>query len=136
MCEPTQTGITNAPHVAKGMVFMGYNGSDDGVRGAIAAYDANTGKELWRFWTVPGDPKKPFESKALKEIAAKTWPGGDAWKIGGGDAWTAITYDPVTDYRDLWNRRSRRGLWRALGTPRPRRQAVCRMHRGGEGFNW
>ncbi|PYX72813.1 MAG: PQQ-dependent dehydrogenase, methanol/ethanol family, partial [Acidobacteria bacterium] len=64
VCEPTQTGITNAPHVAKGMVFMGYNGSDDGVRGAIAAYDANTGKELWRFWTVPGDPKKPFESKA------------------------------------------------------------------------
>jgi quinohemoprotein ethanol dehydrogenase len=98
VCEPKQTGITNAPHVAKGMVFMGYNGSDDGVRGAIAAYDANTGKELWRFWTVPGDPKKPFESKALKEIAAKTWPGGDAWKMGGGDAWTAITYDPLTDY--------------------------------------
>jgi quinohemoprotein ethanol dehydrogenase len=98
VCEPTQTGITNAPHVAKGMVFMGYNGSDDGVRGAIASYDANTGKELWRFWTVPGDPKKPFESKALKEIAAKTWPAGDAWKMGGGDVWTAITYDPVTDF--------------------------------------
>jgi quinohemoprotein ethanol dehydrogenase len=98
VCEPTQTGITNAPHVAKGMVFMGFNGSDDGVRGAIAAYDANTGKELWRFWTVPGNPKRPFESKALKEIAAKTWPGGDAWKMGGGDVWTAITYDPVTDY--------------------------------------
>src|SRR5215471_1612265 len=98
VCEPTQTGITNAPHVAKGMVFIGYNGSDDGVRGAIAAYDANTGKELWRFWTVPGDPKKPFESKALKEIAAKTWPSGDAWKMGGADVWTAITYDPVTDY--------------------------------------
>ncbi|HTT20391.1 MAG TPA: PQQ-binding-like beta-propeller repeat protein [Candidatus Sulfotelmatobacter sp.] len=98
VCEPTQTGITNAPHVAKGMVFMGYNGSDDGVRGAIAAYDANTGKELWRFWTVPGDPQKPFESKALKEIAAKTWPGGDAWKMGGADVWTAITYDPVTDF--------------------------------------
>jgi len=98
VCEPTQTGITNAPHVGKGMVFMGYNGSDDGVRGAIAAYDANTGKELWRFWTVPGDPSKPFESKALKEIAAPTWPGGDAWKMGGADVWTAITYDPVTDF--------------------------------------
>ncbi len=98
VCEPTQTGITNAPHVAKGMVFMGYNGSDDGVRGAIAAYDANTGKELWRFWSVPGDPKKPFESAALKDIAAKTWPAGDAWKMGGADVWTAITYDPVTDY--------------------------------------
>jgi PQQ-dependent dehydrogenase (methanol/ethanol family) len=98
VCEPTQTGITNAPHVAKGMAFMGYNGSDDGVRGSIAAYDANTGKERWRFWTVPGDPKKPFESKALKEIAATTWPAGDAWKMGGADVWTAITYDPVTDF--------------------------------------
>jgi quinohemoprotein ethanol dehydrogenase len=98
VCEPTQTGITNAPHVAKDMVFMGYNGSDDGVRGSIAAYDANTGRERWRFWTVPGDPKKPFESKALKEIAAKTWPTGDAWKMGGADVWTAITYDPVTDF--------------------------------------
>ena len=88
VCEPTQTGITNAPHVAKGMVFMGYNGSDDGVRGAIAAYEANAGKELWRFWTVPGDPARPFESKALREIAAKTWPGGAAWKMGGGDVWT------------------------------------------------
>jgi quinohemoprotein ethanol dehydrogenase len=98
VCEPTQTGITNAPHVAKGKVFIGYNGSDDAVRGSIEAYDAKTGKELWRFWTVPGDPKKPFESKALEEIAAKTWPGGDTWQIGGGDVWTAITYDPVTDF--------------------------------------
>jgi len=98
VCEPTQTGITNAPHVAKGKVFMGYNGSDDGVRGSLAAFDAETGKEVWRFWTVPGDPKKPFESKAMKEIAAKTWPAGDAWKMGGADVWTAITYDPVTDF--------------------------------------
>ena len=98
VCEPSQTGITNAPHIAKGMVLMGYNGSDDGVRGSLAAYDANTGKELWRFWTVPGDPAKPFESAALKEIAAKTWPKGNAWKMGGADVWTAITYDPLTDY--------------------------------------
>src|SRR6266436_2209428 len=96
VCEPTQTGVTGAPHIAKGKVLMGYNGSDDGVRGALAAYDANTGKEVWRFWTVPGDPSKPFETKAL-EMAAKTWSGKDSWKIGGGDAWTAITYDPVTD---------------------------------------
>jgi quinohemoprotein ethanol dehydrogenase len=95
VCEPTQTGITGAPHIAKGKVLMGYNGSDDGVRGALAAYDANTGKEVWRFWTVPGDPAKPFETKAL-EMAAKTWSGKDSWKIGGGDAWTAITYDEPT----------------------------------------
>ena len=95
VCDATQTGITGAPHVAKGKILMGYNGSDDGVRGSLAAYDADTGKEAWRFWTVPGDPAKGFESKAL-EMAAKTWSGKDAWKVGGGDAWTAITYDPVT----------------------------------------
>ena len=97
VCDATQTGITGAPHVAKGKVFMGYNGSDDGVRGSLAAFDAETGKEVWRFWTVPGNPTKPFETKAL-EMAAKTWSGPDAWRIGGADVWNAITYDPVTDY--------------------------------------
>jgi quinohemoprotein ethanol dehydrogenase len=95
VCEPSQTGITGAPHVAKGKILMGYNGSDDGVRGSLAAYDANTGKELWRFWTVPGDPAKPFETKAL-EMAAKSWSGKDFWRIGGGDVWNAITYDDAT----------------------------------------
>ncbi len=95
VCEPTQTGITGAPHIAKGKVLMGFNGSDDGVRGALVAYDAETGKEAWRFWTVPGDPSKPFETKAL-EMAAKTWIGNDSWKIGGADVWNAITYDDAT----------------------------------------
>jgi quinohemoprotein ethanol dehydrogenase len=95
VCEPTQTGITGAPHIAKGKVLMGYNGSDDGVRGSLAAYDADTGKEVWRFWTVPGDPSKPLETKAL-ELAAKTWSGKDSWRVGGGDAWNAITYDEAT----------------------------------------
>ena len=97
VCDATQTGITGAPHVAKGKVFMGYNGSDDGVRGSLVAFDAESGKEVWRFWTVPGDPTKPFETKAL-EMAAKTWSGQDSWRIGGADVWNAITYDPVTDY--------------------------------------
>src|ERR1700747_3166860 len=92
VCDPMQTGITGAPHIAKGKVLMGYNGSDDGVRGALVAYDAATGKEAWRFWTVPGDPSKPFETKAL-EMAAKTWSGKDSWRIGGADVWNAITYD-------------------------------------------
>src|SRR6202030_2866496 len=92
VCKPNQTGITGAPHIARGKVLMGFNGSDDGVRGALIAYDANTGKEAWRFWTVPGDPSKPFEAKAL-EMAAKTWSGKDSWRIGGGDAWNAIKYD-------------------------------------------
>lgn len=96
VCDPTQTGITGAPHIAEGKVLMGFNGSDDGVRGALIAYDAQTGKEAWRFWTVPGDPSKPLETKAL-EMAAKTWSGKDAWKIGGGDVWNAITYDDATN---------------------------------------
>ncbi|MGC1613918.1 MAG: PQQ-binding-like beta-propeller repeat protein [Candidatus Acidiferrum sp.] len=95
VCEPTQTGITGAPHIAKGKVLIGYNGSDDGARGSLVAYDAETGKEAWRFWTVPGDPSKPYETKAL-EMAAKTWSGKDAWEIGGGDVWNAITYDDAT----------------------------------------
>ena len=95
VCDPTQTGITGAPHIAKGKVLMGYNGSDDGVRGALIAYDAQSGKETWRFWTAPGDPTKPFETKAL-EMAAKTWSGRDTWKIGGADVWNAITYDEAT----------------------------------------
>src|SRR5437667_1616100 len=96
VCEPTQTGITGAPHVAKGKILMGFNGSDDGVRGALIAYDAETGKEAWRFWTVPGDPSKPFETKAL-EMAAQTWSGDGWWRIGGGDVWNAITYDDATN---------------------------------------
>jgi len=96
VCEPTQTGITGAPRVAKGKILMGFNGSDDAVRGAIAAYDAETGKEVWRFWTVPGDPSKPYETKEL-EMAAKTWHGDNSWKIGGGDVWHAITYDDATN---------------------------------------
>jgi PQQ-dependent dehydrogenase (methanol/ethanol family) len=97
VCEPLQTGITGAPHVAKGRIIMGFNGSDDGVRGAVVAYNADTGKEEWRFWTVPGDPAKPIESKAL-EMAVKTWSGNGWWKAGGGDVWNAITYDDVTGY--------------------------------------
>src|SRR5579864_3075047 len=97
VCDATQTGITGAPHVAKGKIVIGYNGSDDGVRGSLVAYDADSGKEVWRFWTVPGDPAKGFENKAM-EMAAKTWSGKDWWRVGGADVWNAITYDPVTDF--------------------------------------
>ena len=95
VCEGTQTGITGAPHVGAGKVIIGYNGSDTGVRGSLVAFDAATGKEAWRFWTVPGDPSKGFESKAL-EMAAKTWSGDKWWEVGGGDVWDPITYDPAT----------------------------------------
>lgn len=88
--------ITGAPLVAKGKVIIGNGGGEFAVRGYVTAYDAETGKQLWRTYTVPGDPSKPFESKAM-EVAAKTWT-GDWWKLGGGgNPWDAISYDPDLD---------------------------------------
>ena len=88
--------ITMAPRVAKGKVFLGASGGEFGVRGWIAAFDAETGKEVWRFYNVPGDPAKGFENEAM-ERAAKTW-SGEWWKLGGGGSvWDATVYDPVTD---------------------------------------
>ena len=105
--------ITMAPRVAKGKVFIGGSGGEFGVRGWIAAFDAETGKQVWRFWTVPGDPAKGFESPKLAE-AAKSWV-GEWWKTGGGGTvWDAAVYDPVTDLLYFgtgnatpWNARAR-----------------------------
>lgn len=92
----SRMAITGAPRVVKGKVLIGSAGAEYITRGYIAAYDAETGKEAWRFYTVPGDPSKPFEGKYL-ETASKTWPEG-AWKLGGGGTvWDSITYDPTTD---------------------------------------
>jgi len=85
--------ITGAPRVVDGKVLIGNGGAELGVRGYITAYDADTGKQIWRFYTVPGDPSQPFESPAL-ESAAKTWK-GEWWKLGGGGTvWDTIVYDP------------------------------------------
>ncbi|MGC6534863.1 MAG: PQQ-binding-like beta-propeller repeat protein, partial [Parvibaculales bacterium] len=89
--------ITGAPRVANGRVFIGNGGGEFGVRGYVTAYDAKTGDQDWRFYTVPGDPNKPFEHPEMEE-AAKTWKGGEWWKIGGGGTvWNSIVYDPDTD---------------------------------------
>jgi quinohemoprotein ethanol dehydrogenase len=93
--DPSLNGISGAPRVAAGKVFIGHSGSDEQVRGSIAAFDAETGKELWRFWTVPGNPAQGFENKAL-EMAAKTWTGKEWWRQGGGAVWDPITYDART----------------------------------------
>ncbi len=88
--------ITGAPRVVKGKVIIGNGGGEFGVRGYVSAYDAETGKLAWRFYTVPGDPSKPFESPILARAAA-TW-SGDWWKSGGGGTvWDAIVYDPDLD---------------------------------------
>jgi quinohemoprotein ethanol dehydrogenase len=88
--------LTMAPRIAKGKVIIGAAGSELPVRGFFAAYDALTGKQAWKFYTVPGDPSKPFENPALKK-AAETW-SGDWWKLGGGGSvWDGMAYDPEAD---------------------------------------
>ena len=85
--------ITGAPRIVKGKVIIGNGGADLGVRGYVTAYDAGTGKEEWRFFTVPGNPEDGFENDAMKK-AAGTWT-GEWWKFGGGGtAWDAFAYDP------------------------------------------
>ena len=96
--RPGETlSITGAPRVFGGKVIIGNGGADYGaVRGFVTAFDADTGKQLWRFYTVPGNPANGFENKAM-EMAAKTWK-GERWKEGGGGtAWNAMTYDPEFD---------------------------------------
>ena len=105
--------ITGAPRVIKGKVLIGNGGAEYGVRGYVTAYDFATGKKLWRFYTVPGDPKKPFEGDYLKKAAA-TWH-GDFWKMGGGGTvWDSIVYDAELDQLLVgvgngspWNHRAR-----------------------------
>lgn len=89
--------ISGAPRVFDGKIVIGHGGADSGaVRGYVTAYDADSGKQLWRFYTVPGDPSKGPDGEAsdtAMEMAAKTW-AGEWWKHGGGGTvWSAITYD-------------------------------------------
>jgi alcohol dehydrogenase (cytochrome c) len=76
-------GATSAPLVVNGKVIVGTSGGDDGVRGFLAAYDAETGKLVWRFWTIPGPG----------EFGSSSWP-GESYKRGGGTMWMPGTFDP------------------------------------------
>jgi alcohol dehydrogenase (cytochrome c) len=76
-------GATSAPLVVNGKVLVGTSGGDDGVRGFIAAFDAQTGNLVWRFWTIP----------APGEFGSSSWP-GQAYLRGGGTTWMPGTYDP------------------------------------------
>jgi quinohemoprotein ethanol dehydrogenase len=105
--------ITGAPRIVKGKVIIGNGGGEYGVRGYVSAYDVDTGKLAWRFYTVPGDPAKGFESPALAR-AARTWT-GEWWKLGGGGTvWDSFAYDPELDLLYVgtgngspWNQRLR-----------------------------
>jgi quinohemoprotein ethanol dehydrogenase len=114
MGKDEQRFISGPPRVFDGMVIIGHGGADEAsIRGYATAYDAETGEQKWRFYTVPGDPSKGFENKAM-EMAAKTW-SGPWWKYGGGGTvWNAITYDAESDTILLgtgngspWNRKIR-----------------------------
>lgn len=85
--------ITGAPRVVKGKVIIGNGGAEYGVRGYVTAYDANNGKQVWRFYTVPGEGAP--ESAAIA-MAEKTWSGTE-WKKygGGGTVWDSMSYDAV-----------------------------------------
>jgi len=79
--------MTLAPLVADGKVMVGASGGELGVRGFIAAYDPETGKQLWRTYTIP----------APGEPGSETWPKGDQWKNGGAPVWVTGNYDPETN---------------------------------------
>ena len=76
-----------APLVVDGRVMIGVSGGEFGVRGFVAAYDNESGNELWRTYTVP----------ARADPGSETWPEGNQWKTGGGSVWVTGTYDPDTD---------------------------------------
>jgi alcohol dehydrogenase (cytochrome c) len=75
--------FTHAPLVVKDKVIVGTAGGEFGIRGFLAAFDAKTGKEIWRFYTIPGPGEAGHES----------W-SGDSWKRGGGSVWVTGSYDP------------------------------------------
>jgi quinohemoprotein ethanol dehydrogenase len=85
---------TGAPQVAGKVVVIGNAGAEYDARGYVSAYDLDTGELAWRFYTVPGDPSKPYENPELK-LAAKTWDPKSNWPMGGGGTvWGDMAYDP------------------------------------------
>ena len=107
---------TSAPLVVGNMVVSGIAGGDEGVRGFLAAYDQTTGKEIWRFWTVP----KPGEP------ASETWKGKYV-EHRSGATWMTGTYDPQIGHDLLAGRKS----WPRLRRGRTQgRQPLHRFHPG------
>ncbi len=93
--------ITGAPRIIKDKVLIGNGGAEYGVRGYLSAYDADTGKMAWRFFTTPNPDGKPdgaASDKVMAEKASATW-FGDGWKKtgGGGTVWDSMAYDPALD---------------------------------------
>lgn len=116
----TKNTITGAPRIIKGKVLIGNAGAEQGARGFVTAYDAVTGRQVWRFYTVPGEPGKPdgaASDAVLAKLAAPSWT-GNWWTreggLGGGTVWDSMSYDPELDLvyvgtgnASYWNRKYR-----------------------------
>jgi len=93
--------ITGAPRVVKDMVVIGNGGAEFGVRGYVTAYDASSGVQKWRFYTVPNPTgaKDGAASDAAMEKVSPTWSKNGQWKTsgGGGTVWDSIVYDAELD---------------------------------------
>ncbi len=119
--------ITGAPRVVKDMVLIGNGGAEFGVRGYVTAYDADTGKERWRFYTAP-NPEKKKDGAASDDIFASkgnaTWSDQGEWKTsgGGGTVWDAIVYDKDLDQ-----------IYLGVGNGNPWNHGT---RSNGEGDNW
>jgi alcohol dehydrogenase (cytochrome c) len=98
-------GATSAPLVVKDKVLVGTSGGDDGVRGFIAAFDVETGKERWRTWTIP----------APGEFGSESWP-GDMYLRGGATTWMPGTYDPELDTIYWGTSNAAPASWRSIPT--------------------
>jgi len=86
--------LTLAPLAVKDKVVVGVGGGEYGIRGFVAAYDARTGKEAWRFYTIPGPGEAGFETWAPCPPQSPTYCDSEAWKHGGGSIWVTGSYDP------------------------------------------
>jgi alcohol dehydrogenase (cytochrome c) len=86
--------ITLAPLVVKDKVIVGVGGGEYGIRGFVAAYDANTGKEAWRFYTIPGPGEPGHETWEACPPKSDSFCDPEAWKHGGGSIWLTGSYDP------------------------------------------
>ncbi|HXR50750.1 MAG TPA: PQQ-dependent dehydrogenase, methanol/ethanol family, partial [Steroidobacteraceae bacterium] len=92
--------ISGAPRVGAGLVFIGNGGGEFGGRGYVSAYDADSGKLVWRFFTTPGDPARPdgvASDDIMASLVQPTWFGPFDPSRGGGMVWNSIVYDAEFD---------------------------------------
>jgi quinohemoprotein ethanol dehydrogenase len=114
--------ITMAPRIAKGKVIIGVAGGEFPTRGFFEAHDARTGQFAWRFYTVPGDPAKPFENEDMRKAAA-TWDSEGLKMGGGGSVWDAMSYDPDADL--LYVGTGNAGPWSADARKQGKDRTTC-----------